>query len=157
MEEIVTILIADDNWAIIDFIKSYIEKDDRYKIIGICCDAEEQIKMIDKLKPDIVITDIKKNNEFIGLEIIKKYKAEEYCPIFYVVSASIGYYISELRDLKVRYYIQKPFEVEDFMRILGYAYNEIFPKEIVVKKQEIEEPPKRIFAIFDTIKKRIGV
>ena len=43
------------------------------------------------------------------------------------------------------------------MRILGYAYSEIYPKEIVSTQKEIAETPSKIIEFFRAIKKRIGV
>lgn len=157
MEEIVKILIADDNKAIVEFMQKYIAKDDRYKIVGICSDTETEIKMIDELKPDVVITDIRKKNKWSGIDIVKKYIDSEYCPIFYIVSASVVHYLPEMRDLKIRHYLTKPFEEKDFMRILGYAYSEIYPKEIVSTQKEIAGTPSKIIEFFRAIKKRIGV
>lgn len=157
MEDIVRVLIADDNKTLVDFMKSYISKDNRYEVVGICSDVDTEIEMIDRLKPDIVITDIRKNNKWVGIDVVKEYKEKEYSPIFYVVSASVVSYIPDFRDLGIRYYISKPFEEEDFMRILNYAYNEIYPKEIIITQKEVIETSNNIINFFKSLKKRIGV
>ena len=59
MEEKITIVISDDNEAITNFMKSYIENNNKYEIVGISSDAKTEIELIDKFKPNVVITDIK--------------------------------------------------------------------------------------------------
>lgn len=157
MEDIVRILIADDNNVLVDFMKLYIEKDKRYEIIGVSSDSETEIKMIDDLKPDVVITDIRKKNEWTGIDIVRKYKDKEYCPIFFVVSASVFSYMSEIRELKIHYYISKPFNEENFMLRLDSIYNQIYPKEMIKKQKEITKTTNSIIKFFKSLKKRIGI
>lgn len=47
---------------------------------------EEEIKLIEELKPDVVVTDLMRNHEFTGLDIIKDYSEKEKSPKFVVVS-----------------------------------------------------------------------
>ncbi len=40
--------------------------------MGIANTDEEEIKLIEELKPDVVVTDLMRNHEFTGLDIIKR-------------------------------------------------------------------------------------
>ena len=73
MEEILKVIIADDNLALVDFMKSSIEKDTRFKVVGIATNDEEEIELIEKEKPNVVITDLKRNDQYTGFNIIEKY------------------------------------------------------------------------------------
>lgn len=159
MEEKITIVISDDNEAITNFMKSYIENNNKYEIVGISSDAKTEIELIDKFKPNVVITDIKKDNSWIGLDIIKKYKNEEYCPVFFVVSASIDMYYNKMKELGISHYLWKPFTEENFMNQLRNIYYEIFPTEIAVVQNQINNYNSNNFIIniFKKIRKRLGL
>ena len=60
MEETLTILVADDNTYMADLIAISIKDDTRFKIIGVAKDGKEEIELINKLKPKIVISDLKR-------------------------------------------------------------------------------------------------
>ena len=49
MKEILKIVIADDNENIVNAMKEKIEKNERYKVIGIANDENEEINLINKL------------------------------------------------------------------------------------------------------------
>ena len=85
----IKIIIADDNKVINDFIKKYLEKYEEVEILGCAYTNEEEIQLIENLKPEIVITDLLRNNKLLGLEIIKKYKEKDVNPKFLVISGSI--------------------------------------------------------------------
>ena len=74
MDEILKIIIADDNLALVDFMKASIEKDTRFKVVGIATNDKEEIDLIEREKPNVVITDLKRNNEYTGIDIIERYK-----------------------------------------------------------------------------------
>ena len=71
MEETLTILVADDNIYMADLIAITIKNDTRFKIIGVAKDGKEEIDLIKKLKPSIVISDLKKGATWCGLDFIK--------------------------------------------------------------------------------------
>ena len=126
MKKILKILLADDNQEQVNFMKEIIEKNSQYEVIGIATTKDSEITLIDELKPDVVITDLRKQNEWIGLEIIKEYKTKEYNPIFFVVSASIVNYIEEMRSLEVRFCLTKPYDFKDLMKKLNEIYEYVY-------------------------------
>ena len=78
MDEVLKIIIADDNYALIDFMKRILEEDKRFEVVGIATNDEEEIKLIEREKPNVVITDLKRKNEYTGLNVIEKFKNKEY-------------------------------------------------------------------------------
>lgn len=108
MNEKIKIIIADDNKHICMFMKDFLNKYEDIEILGIANTDEDEIHMIEELKPDIVITDLMRNHKYTGLDIIKDYQNRENAPEFLVISADEE--INVLRGgVKVAGYIKKPF------------------------------------------------
>lgn len=121
MSEKIKIIIADDNVHICEFIRKFLEKYEDIEILGIANTDEDEVKMIEELKPEIVITDLMRNHKYTGLDIIKDYQNKKGAPEFLIISADEE--INVIRNgLKVAGYIKKPFlnyEVEELRRIKG--------------------------------------
>ena len=110
----IKIVLADDNVNFCKLLSNFLEKQEEIKIVGIANNDEEEIRMIEELKPDIVITDLMRNGEYTGLDIIKGYKDRKQSPHFLVISADFKTDILD-KDLKVAGYLTKP--INDFNRI----------------------------------------
>lgn len=87
----VKIIIADDEVRTCEQIENMLKGYSYINIIGIANTDEEEIKLIEELKPDVVVTDLMRNHEFTGLDIIKDYAEKETSPKFVVVSFSPDY------------------------------------------------------------------
>lgn len=107
----VKIIIADDNKPLCDVIKAYLKRYEDIEILGIANTDEDEIKMIEELKPEIVITDFMRNHKYTGLEIIKHYFNKKNLPQFLVISAGLKEDV--IRDgIEVAGYIQKNIMLE---------------------------------------------
>ncbi|MBR2743932.1 MAG: response regulator [Clostridia bacterium] len=102
------IVIADDNVHICKFIKDYLSKYEDIEILGEAHTDEEEIKMIEELKPDIVITDLMRNHKYTGLDIIRNYFDKKSNVKFLVISADEKAAVIN-NGLEVAGYIKKPF------------------------------------------------
>ena len=122
MNEKINLIIADTNNMIIDILKNYIKEDNRFNIIGIANNEIEEEKLIELLKPDLIISNIRKNNGWTGLNIIKKYQNEGYNPIIFIISGSIYDYIKEIESQNIQYFLNKPFKKEQLLNILNEIY-----------------------------------
>lgn len=129
MKSKIKIIIADDNKVVCNFMEKYLKNYDDIEILGIANTDEEEIDMIEKLKPEIVITDLLRNNKYTGLDIIKKYSENKIAPEFLVISADRKQDIIG-DELKVAGYIEKPFENYDIV----YANLRKIKKELEHKK-----------------------
>jgi len=160
VEEILTIIVADDNAYMSDFMSKIIKEDSRFKFIGFAKDEKEEIELINSLKPNVVITDLKKGNKWTGIDIIKEVQDNnEIAPIFFVTSASIYYYYDKLKELKIRYFLNKPFDIEQVKEVLNRIYDDVFPKQIVelTENKKIETNNNIFFnKLRRIIKNRIG-
>ena len=121
MIEKINVIIAEDNIHISKFIEEHLKKHNDIKILGIANNDEDEIKLIEELKPEIVITDLMRNNKYSGLDIIKKYYSNNSQVKFLVISADYKEDVIT-NGLKVAGYIKKPFDNYEII------YNEL--KEI---------------------------
>lgn len=110
----IKIIIADDNIHICKFIKEFLEKYEDIEILGIANSDEDEIRMIEELKPEIVITDLMRNHRYTGLDIIKSYFAKNKDIAFLVISADNKSDVIN-GGLEVAGYIKKP--VNDYEEI----------------------------------------
>lgn len=159
MEEILKVIIADDNLALVDFMKSSIEKDTRFKVVGIATNDEEEIELIEKEKPNVVITDLKRNDQYTGFNIIEKYKDEEYKPIFFIISAMAMCYIEDIRRLNIRYYLDKPFNNDRLLNKMNDIYEEVYPKRLILMQDTgVKFHRENFFERFcNILKRRVGI
>ena len=133
MLEKIRVMIAEDNIHICKFIEENLEKHNDIEILGIANTDEEEIKMIEEQKPEIVITDLMRNNKYSGLDIIKNYYNNNSQVEFLVISAD--YKEDVINDgLEVAGYIKKPFGDYEII------YNELkrIKKNIIISKQHQE-------------------
>ena len=127
MSRKIKVVIADDNIHICKFIKDYLKNHEDVEILGVANTDEDEIKMIEELKPEIVITDLMRNHKYTGLDIIKDYFNKKSKVEFLVISADFEKDV--ITDgLEVAGYIKKPFN--DY---------EIIYKELKRIKREIND------------------
>lgn len=69
----VKIVLIDDHFLVRDGIRSLLEEENNYEVIGEASDGIEGIDVVSTLKPDIVICDIKMP-EISGIETVKRLK-----------------------------------------------------------------------------------
>lgn len=108
MDSKIRVLIADDNKEICMFISNFLKKKEDVEILGIANTDEDEIKMIDNLKPEIVITDLMRNHKNTVLDIIKNYFGKDNSPKFLVISAGDKNEIY-CENIDVAGFIKKPF------------------------------------------------
>lgn len=107
-EKTIKIIIADDNRGFCEILEKYLLKFEEVEILGIAYTDEEEINMIEDLKPQIVITDLVRKHRYTGLEIIKDYSKRKIRPEFLVISADEEDDVID-DNLKIGGYIKKPF------------------------------------------------
>lgn len=121
------ILIADDNKVLCDFMYKHLIEVNEFEIIGIANTDEDEIKLIEEKKPDIVITDLMRNNEYTGFDIIKEYSTHIDSPQFLIVSA--GMPVSTIMKCK---------NVVGFINKLGLDYDKLIMELRVIEKNDIK-------------------
>jgi len=75
----IKIFLVDDHFSVIDGLRSMLEKENDFKIVGEAQDAKTAMRLIHKLRPDIVILDVDLHGVLgttITEKIVEKYKAK---------------------------------------------------------------------------------
>lgn len=107
------IIIADDNIAWCNIMNNFLQQYSDFQVIGTTTDGNEQIEMIQNLKPDIVITDLKRNSGISGLEVIQKCNDNT---TFVVETASDYNIINSLVHLGIKDFLIKPFQLSELVQ-----------------------------------------
>lgn len=108
MNEKIKIIIADDNKGFCDILSKFLSKFEDIEILGIAYTDEEEIELLEKMNPEIVITDLLRNHKPTGAEIIQEYNKKKDGPEFFVITAD-GNEDAIKNDLKIASYLRKPF------------------------------------------------
>ncbi len=107
-ERKIKILIADDYKPLCYTLRNILNRYKGLEVIGIANTDQEEISKIENLKPNVVITDLKRNNQYTGLDIVKQYSCKEDSPYFFIISSEINE--KELNDdNKIIGFMRKPF------------------------------------------------
>lgn len=139
--EKIKIIIADDYNIFCEMIRDYLIKYEEIEILGIANTDEEEIRMIEELKPEIVITDLMRNRTYSGLKIIEDYSNKKERPEFLVISADEKDDVIR-NDVKIAGYIKKPFNnysiiIEELRRIKAEKVHE--QNQLMIQKEIVEK------------------
>lgn len=144
MEEKIRIIIADDNKGFCDLLSSFLKKyEEKIEILGIAYTDEEEINLIEELKPEIVITDLVRNHRYTGLDIIKDYTRRKEHPEFLVISADRKDDVID-NGLRIGGYIKKPFT--DYEIVIDELIK--IKKEIIREQQQIIKTQEKMIMKF---------
>lgn len=114
MEDLISVLIADDNNVFCDVLCEFLNRCDDIVVRGVARDGLEALNMIGELQPEIVVLDlIMPNLDGIGvLERVSEMHLKRE-PIFIMLTA-IGkdLFIQKAMELGAEYYILKPFDID---------------------------------------------
>lgn len=120
----VKIIIADDNKTLAELLKTYIEKNSNYKVLGIATSSKQQIELTNGVDPDVIITDIeRKDEEISGLDFILDSENKNRKEKYIIVTASAKEEVLMKNNFEmpsnVLEYIRKPFDFEKILTILN--------------------------------------
>lgn len=129
------ILIADDVKPLAELAKNFIEKEsNKFEIVDLAKSSKEEMEMIEKYTPDIVITDVERKGEDIsGFDIILKCLAEEKNVNFILYTAStreelLYKYKQDRMPSNVICFLKKPFDWDYLVREVEQASLPLFEK-----------------------------
>lgn len=153
--ETVKVLIADDTEQYCKELKDNLEKYNGIEILGIANTDEEERKMIEELKPEVVITDLIRHGNYGAVDIIKEYESKE-MPKF-IIASFCSPSIEFTRYNNVKGFIVKNIGGKDavnydmLVQRLKEAKDDII-KYNEIKEQEIEKEKNRKKGILEKIK-----
>lgn len=143
-----SIIIADDNTTWCNLLKKYLEQRE-YEIVGTTSDGEEQLEMIKTLRPDIVITDLKRDKGISGIEVIKKYSKQNAVKTKFLVETG-SYYKDQmdvLEDMGIKHILFKPFVLDSIVEKIEEIKNEDEKNLITINDNCIIENKKSILQL----------
>ena len=108
MEHTTTVLIADGSEDFCLGLSSVLQRIDGFQVVGTACDGEQAVRMIEQLKPNILVLDLMLS-KIDGIGVMKAISAMERKPATLATSAFITSYVSAAAaNLGVRYLMLKP-------------------------------------------------
>lgn len=119
--KITKIMIADDNLHWSKVLEEYLEKNmNDVQIVANVDDGDKEIEMAKELNPDIIITDILRENGISGLEAIKRCKELNLNEIKFIVETA-NFNMEErylLQEMGITNILIKPFDMERLIEII---------------------------------------
>lgn len=146
----IKVLIADDIRNLAEYIKEIVLKNDKFEVIGIANDGQEEFDMINNLQPEIVFTD-NQMPKMNGIEVIEKIQKSDIInqPKFILVTGDVDRSLYEqCAKLDIISVIQKPISYNRISQIL---------EEITdIKESPIKENKKENSFLSKLLKKLKG-
>lgn len=149
------LVLVDDSLEALNNLKSELEKDRDYKVVGSYVTADEALNEIDSLNADVIITDVVLKG-VDGFEFIEKLKEKNVQAKIIVTSAlSHESFVTKAMNSGVSYYMVKPFSVEVLKKrikdILSEDYSQKESSEMMQDKKQLKQLEEKITNIFITV------
>ena len=149
----IKVLIADDVQVIAESNKKIAQAFENIEVLGIAKNGQEEYNMIEKLMPDLVITD-NKMPVMNGIEVIEKINNSSISkkPKFILVTADLGSeFVNNAYSLGVLNVVGKmssenalKYEIEEFLYLQNTNESDIIEKHQVKKESFFEKILKKI-------------
>lgn len=125
-ENMYKVIIVDDEYVIRQGLESMVRwQDFGCEVAGTASDGREGVELIEKVKPDIIFTDIKMHN-MSGLEMLEIVKkANAHCKMIIITGYRDFEYAQKAISLGVFAFILKPTELDDINKTLKLAVEEL--------------------------------
>ena len=108
MEHTTTVFIADSGEDFCISLSNVLQRIDGFQVVGTACDGEQTVRMVEHLKPDILVLDLMLSKKD-GIGVLKALDTMDRKPATLATSAFItGYVSTAAANLGVRYLMQKP-------------------------------------------------
>lgn len=136
----IKILIADDNEEFCIILRDYLNNQENLDVVGIAKNGIEALKLINDIKPDLLILDIIMPH-LDGLGVLEKMNSSnkdlEVAPKVIVLSAVGQDKITQNAiNLGVDYYVLKPFDMDIFIKRIKQMFNIVSDEKYFVYKED---------------------
>lgn len=143
----VSIVVVDDNRAFRETIKATIAKENDMKVVGEAADGEEALKIIEYVKPDVVLLDlVMPKLDGIGVmeKLAQRSKTGSKAPVVIILSAVIHDQImQQLMALGAAYYLAKTCEstlLVNRIRQMKGVGQQLFPAAPAKGQGQFQDP-----------------
>lgn len=114
------IFIVDDSDIIVERVKILLSVFEELEFIGQASNANDAVEAILKLKPDVVILDIRLVGGN-GMKVLERIKKEEPSPlVIMLTNYPYPQYREKCRQLGAEYFFDKVTEIESFVKVLKF-------------------------------------
>lgn len=127
------VLIAEDE-ALIRLDLAEMLREEGYDVVGEAGDGQEAVELAERLKPDLVIMDVKMPRRD-GIDAAKEIAAKRIAPIVVLTAFSQRDLVERARDAGAMAYLVKPFAVTDLIPAIELAVSRF--GEISALEQEV--------------------
>ena len=155
MENRITALIADSSEEFCNHLRTALERECGYEVVGIAQDGAKTVALLRDLQPDVLILDMALP-KLDGMSVLKAADALEKRPVTLVTSSFMTEYVAQMTtNLGVQYVVMKPCDPETVAARAGEMFEASRTRKPVkapVKRQEIN-----VEAMVTSIIHEIGV
>lgn len=131
-----TILIVEDEFLIAKDIEGLL-LEEGYEVIGFIASVDEAIEIIEKKKPDLVITDISLIGEKDGVDLGRYLISKDTIPFIYLTSHTDKIVMERVKETRPYGFIVKPFKDADVKATIDIVLNNFKHRKIdVVRSNE---------------------
>jgi AmiR/NasT family two-component response regulator len=127
------VLVAEDEALIRLDLKEMLEEEG-YAVVGEAADGEEAVEMAGRLRPDLVILDVKMP-KLDGISAAERIAGERVAPVVILTAFSQRDLVERAREAGAMAYLVKPFQKKDLVPTIEMATSRF--AEIVALEQEV--------------------
>ena len=127
------VLVAEDEALIRLDLKEMLEEEG-YAVVGEAGDGEEAVMLADKLRPDLVILDVKMPR-LDGIAAAERIAGDRVAPVVILTAFSQRDLVERAREAGAMAYLVKPFQKKDLVPTIEMATSRF--AEIVALEQEV--------------------
>ena len=155
----IKVLIVEDEQIVGKFIEKQLT-DSGYKVVDLLTSGEEAIKKVTKLKPDIVLMDIKIMGSLDGIETADYIRKNFQIPVIFLTSLADDESFQRAKLAEPFGYLIKPINLKEFKRAVDLAlYNNKIYKELIDTRKRFqiagEAAKTRVWELWDSDNKLI--
>ena len=120
-KEHIKIIIAEDQGLIRHALSSLLKRVDGFEVVGLAANGTEVLKLLETLRPDIILMDISINGEMNGLELTKELKMSKelsHIPVIAITAHAFEEDKQNALDAGCAGFLAKPFTKESLLEII---------------------------------------
>ncbi len=126
------IFIVDDSELVVQRVRSLLSNIEGLEFTGQATNANAAVEAIERLKPEVVILDIRLIGEN-GMNVLERIKKERTPPVVIMLTNySYPQYRKKCRELGAEYFFDKVTEIESFVKVLRILAQDPYQGELLL-------------------------